>query len=254
MSNLGFIKIPLFILVVLLASGQALADPPSSFENAKTTAIELWWEIGPASFYCKCPYRLATTEEKQIVNGNLWVIGSVCGYQAKTLITKKGKPNARAMRIEWEHVVPADWIATGFGCQDQTRDECRAIDGYNEAEGDLFNLVPSVGELNADRSARLYGVVAGEERAYGACDFEVIATGEGESHVRGAAEPMASIRGDVARVWLYMSEKYGVQMNPEYRALMVSWSTADPIDEAERTRHDLIAAEMGTENRFVSGP
>ncbi len=77
---------------------------------------------------------------------------------------------------------------------------------------------PSVGELNADRSARLYGVVAGEERAYGACDFEVIATGEGEPHVRGAAEPMPSIRGDVARVWFYMSEKYGVQMNPEYRA------------------------------------
>ncbi len=254
MPKCRHIEMPLFILVVLLMSGHALADPPGSFKNAKIAALALWWEIGPTSFYCRCPYRFATTEEKQIRKGNLWVIGSVCGYEAKALITKKGKPNARAMRIEWEHVVPADWIATGFGCQDQTRAECRAIDGYEEAEGDLFNLVPSVGELNGDRSARLYGVVTGEERAYGDCDFEVIATGEGEPHIRGAAEPMPSIRGDVARVWFYMSDKYGVQMNPEYRALMESWSAADPSDEAERRRHDLIAVEMGSENLFVSGP
>ena len=254
MPKCRHIEMPLFILVVLLLSGQALADPPGSFKNAKTAALALWWEIGPVSFYCRCPYRFATTEEKQIRKGNLWVIGSVCGYEAKALITKKGKPNARAMRIEWEHVVPADWIATGFGCQDQTRDECRAIDGYEEAEGDLFNLVPSVGELNGDRSARLYDVVTGEERAYGACDFEVITTGEGEPHIRGVAEPMPSIRGDVARVWFYMSDKYGVQMTPEYRALMESWSAVDPIDEAERRRHDLIAVEMGSENLFVSSP
>jgi len=253
MPKCRYIEMPLFILIVIFLSGQAMAGPPSSFNNAKTAALGLWWEIGPSSFYCKCPYRLATTEEKAIRKGNLWVIGSVCGYEAKTLITKKGKPSARTMRIEWEHVVPADWIATGFGCRDETRAECRATDGYDEAEGDLFNLVPAVGELNGDRSARLYDVVDGEERLYGACDFEVIMTGEGESHVRGAAEPMPSIRGDVARVWFYMSGKYGVEMNPEYRALMESWSADDPIDEAERRRHDMTAAEMGWNNPFVSG-
>ncbi len=253
MSIRHLVDLPLLALVVLFFSGQASADPPNSFDNAKTAAVALWWEIGPSTLYCQCPYRLATAEEKLIRKGNLWVIGSVCGYEASDLITDKGKPNARTMRVEWEHIVPADWIATGFGCQDQTRSECRAIDGYKEAEGDLFNLVPSVGELNGDRSARLYGVVAGEDRAYGTCDFEVIATGEGELHVRGAAEPMPSIRGDVARVWLYMSGKYGVQMSPTYRTLMVLWSTADPVDEAERRRHDLIAVEMGSENPFVSG-
>ena len=111
------IEIPLLTRVALLLSGQAGADPPSNFDNAKTAAQALWWEIGPSSLYCGCPYRLATAEEKLIRKGNLWVIGSVCGYEAKTLITKKGKPNARTMRIEWEHIVPADWIATGFGCQ-----------------------------------------------------------------------------------------------------------------------------------------
>jgi deoxyribonuclease-1 len=240
-------------LIILLLSSQALAEPPSNFNNAKTAALGLWWDIGPSSFYCRCPYRLASKEEKQIRKGNLWVIGSVCGYEAKDPITSKGKPNARAMRIEWEHIVPADWIATGFGCQDKTRAECRSIDGYNEAEGDLFNLVPAVGELNGDRSARLYNIIPDEVRAYGTCDFEVVTTGEGEPHIRGAAEPMPSIRGDVARVWLYMSGRYGVKMSPEYGALMESWSAADPVDNAERIRHDIIVVKMGWKNSFVSG-
>ena len=231
----------------------ALADPPGDFGSAKDTAQELWWDVGPSSFYCHCPYRLATPEEKAIRKGNLWVIASVCGYQADDLITSKGKPNARAMRIEWEHIVPADWIATGFNCQEMKRDECRQIDGFKEAEGDLFNLVPAVGEMNGDRSARPYGLIDGEERRYGACDFEVKTTGVGEPHIRGAAEPMPSIRGDAARVWLYMHDRYGVVLSPEYKALLESWSAADPVDKAERERHGIIAKEMGWENPFVAG-
>ena len=34
------VEMPLFILVVLLLSGQALADPPDSFRNAKMCAFQ----------------------------------------------------------------------------------------------------------------------------------------------------------------------------------------------------------------------
>ena len=242
-----------FALLLSLLTLPASAEPPRDFEAGKRAAVDLWWDIGPVSFYCQCPYRFATSEEKMIRRGNLWVIGSVCGYQAHDLLSNKGKPRAQTMRIEWEHVVPADWIATGFGCQEMTRSECRAIDGFEEAEGDLFNLVPVVGELNVDRSARLYRDIPGEDRIYGRCDFEVIKTGIGEPHLRGAAEPMSSVRGDLARVWLYMSARYGLTMSVEYRALMLAWSEADPVDEAERRRHDIIAEEMGWVNPFVEG-
>lgn len=232
----------LICAVLCLASTESRADPPISFDSAKEVAIRLWWDIGPVTFYCGCPYREATPQEKNIRPGNLWVIGSVCGYQAKNPITSKGKPNARTMRIEWEHIVPADWIATGFGCREQTRSECRAIPGYDQAEGDLFNLVPSVGELNGDRSNNLYGIIDGEPREYGACDFEVAGA---------LAEPEEAVWGDVARVWLYMADRYGVMLSAAYRAMLEGWSAADPVSEAERRRHDIIANEMGWENRYV---
>ncbi|MDO6469820.1 endonuclease [Neptunomonas phycophila] len=38
---------------------------------------------------------------------------------------------------------------------------------------DLHNLVPSVGELNGDRSNFRFGMIPNEPRAYGQCDFEV---------------------------------------------------------------------------------
>lgn len=50
-----------------------------------------------------------------------------------------------------------------------------------------------------------------------------------------------------------MSDKYGVQMSATYRAMMEAWSAADPVDAAERRRHDLIAAQMGWTNPFVTG-
>ncbi len=243
-------KLTLFILYSTFPS-LTLAEPPSSFNGAKKTAVELWWEIGPITHYCSCPYRPASPEEKKLRPGNLWIESAVCGYQAKDPVTKKGKPNARAMRVEWEHVVPADWIATGFKCQEKTRKECRSISGYKEAEGDLFNLVPAIGELNGHRNARLFSEIEGEEREYGSCDFEVDTTGTGPSHLRGGAEPMPIIRGDVARVWLYMIDRYNLKLPEDYQMLMKKWSRADPIDEAERLRHAIISKTMGWKNPFV---
>jgi len=229
----------------------AVAEPPSNFSAAKRVAVELWQEIGAASFYCQCPYRPATAEEKILRRGNLWVVGSVCGYQARDLISSKGRPIAATTRIEWEHVVPADWIATGFGCQEETRSECREIEGYEEAEGDFFNLVPAIGELNQDRSARLFGEIEGERREYGSCDFEVTTDGPGEPHVRGSAEPMDSIRGDIARIWLYMIDRYSLNVGDEYRSMLNRWDERDPVDEAERVRHEVIRGKMGHRNPFV---
>jgi len=241
-------------IVLLSGLGTASAAPPTHFDSAKEDAIRLWWDIGPVSFYCECPYRPATRGEKRIRPGNLWVVGSVCGYEAHDPVYPSGRPNARTMRIEWEHVVPREWIATGFGCQDASVSDCREIDGFEEAESDLFNLVPAIGELNGDRSARPYGVIPGEPREYGSCDFEVTTDGPASvpPHLRGTTEPMPSIRGDIARIWFYIEERYGVVIDSPLRARLEQWASNDPVDERERRRHDRIADKMGWTNPFVA--
>jgi deoxyribonuclease-1 len=104
--------------------------------------------------------------------------------------------------MEREHVVPASRLGSDRVCwqKHERFPECVRDDGSL-----LHNLVPSVGELNADRSSLPYGDVPGEPRAYGACDFEVAG---------GVAEPAAVLRGDLARIYLAMDLWYGIGPTP----------------------------------------
>jgi len=111
-------------------------------------------------------------------------------------------------------------------------------------EADLHNLAPSVGELNGDRLNYPYGIVEGELREYGSCDFEV----GGDPKV---TEPMESIRGDVARAWLYMSETYNIRLSQEERAMFEAWDEADPVSSWERTRDQRIEVIQGNSNPWV---
>lgn len=227
------------------------AEPPVSFENGKDQAETLWWDIGPKSFYCGCDYREATTYEKKLQPGNLGVGGVDCPYSPRTPLTRSSKRNARIDRIEWEHVVPAEWIATGFDCQEDSRAACRKIDGFKEAEGDLFNLVPAIGEINGDRSFLLYGKDFKEKPAYGKYYFEIVMKFSGSGQDQKFAEPTETIQGDVARIWFYMENRYDIEIPLRTRATLVRWATEDPADLEECARTKKVALQIGWQNPFV---
>jgi len=69
---------------------------------------------------------------------------------------------------------------------------------------DLHNLVPSVGELNGDRSNLRFGMIPNEPRSYGLCDFEV-------DFKDRRAEPPVNRQGDIARIYFYMRDQYGLR-------------------------------------------
>ena len=75
-------------------------------------------------------------------------------------------------------------------------------------------------------------MIRGEPREYGRCDFEV-----GPSLV----EPKASIRGDIARTYLYMAWGYPdkVKLSDEERAQYEEWDQRDPITHQEVKRANI---------------
>jgi deoxyribonuclease-1 len=90
---------------------------------------------------------------------------------------------------------------------------CQPVDrAFRRIEADLHNLTPAVGELNGDRSNLPYGIVAGEPRLYGACNFEI----GGKARV---TEPREEVRGDAARIWLYMADSYKIKLGAAQRTL-----------------------------------
>ena len=218
-----------------------LPNAPGSFSSAKKKALKVVYSGRRTTFYCGCGY----TVRKQ-------VDASKCGYTPR-------KANVRSRRIEWEHVVPASAFGQHRACwkrgacpKYKTRKCCGKIDPeFRRMEADLQNLVPAVGELNADRSNYRFGNIPGEARVYGKCDFEV-------DRKRKIAEPPKSLRGDIARAYLYMHYAYkrkggksGLPLTKAQIARFVKWHRADPPDYWEKLRNLVIGRIQGGGNPLV---
>lgn len=216
-------------LSLLLAVNQP-ALSASNFTQAKQLAASLYKQH-PRSFYCDCPFLY---QGKKLVPQL-----AECGYQIR-------KQATRANRIEWEHVVPAWELGHQRSCWQQGgRKACQADPGFQQMEADLHNLVPAIGEVNADRSNLAYGIIPDENRVYGDCDFEV-------DHQARMAEPRAAIRGDIARIYLYMNDRYALNLSDSQKLLFADWHRQDPVDSWERQRDQWIQQRQGNSNPYVS--
>ena len=173
---------------------------------------------------------------------------SSCGYEPRNERTKKGKINQRARRIEWEHVMPAENFGRHFSCWRDGDPKCingkgKAFKGrkccekvskqYRIIQADMMNLVPAIGELNADRSNFRYGADVPRVGQYGKVPFQV-----DFKQRRAYINPLK--RGDVARIYLYMNQTYNIPLSKQERQLMQSWDKQDLLDEWEKERKKRI--------------
>lgn len=116
---------------------------------------------------------------------------------------------------------------------------------FKRMEADLYNLVPAIGEVNANRSNYSMDMIPGEKRNYGLCDIEI----EGRK-----VEPTEAVRGNIARTYLYMDAMYpgrGI-ISKKNRKLFETWNKSDPVDQWECERARLIEKVQGNENPYVT--
>lgn len=235
-------KISIFLFLILwpalvFAGGNTSND---SFSKSKKKLLQFVYRDHLETFYCGCPFDLG----KKIIPSDR--------YTPKRF-------TQRSERIEWEHVVPAQAFGQSFTEWREGNSECidrkgRAFRGrgcagkismeYRYMEADMYNIVPAVGEINGDRSNFSYGMIPGESREYGACDFEV---------QDRKAEPREAIRGDIARIYFYMEWAYpghGIISNKN-RKLFEAWDKADSVDAWEIERCRRIEKVQGNRNPFV---
>lgn len=211
---------------------------PANFNEAKAILREFYSQ--GQDFYCNCSFKL---EPKTYINTKS------CGLKAQGI---------RSQRIEWEHVVPASVFGQKFSEWTEGHPQClhkaqpekgrncarKASREYRQMEADLFNLMPAIGTLNAARSNFAYGEIQGEARLFGLCDFEV---------EHGIVEPRPEIRGDIARIYFYMNQRYpGFDIiNQDNQELLNRWDQDDPMDEKERLSRIKIGKLQG--NSFFTG-
>lgn len=214
------------LLFSLLSLSLAHADAPRTFREAKKAAWKIYAER-PVDFYCGCQYQGKRIDLES------------CGYRPR-------KQPKRAARVEWEHIVPAWVIGHQRQCwQHGGRKNCTANDAqFSQAEADLHNLVPVVGEVNGDRNNFGFGMLTEKPTQYGACPFVV-------DFKQRTAMPAEYSRGAIARVYLYMSERYQLRLSKQEHRLFDIWNHQYPVSEWEQWRNQRIACVQGNANPYV---
>jgi len=209
---------------------EVLPDSPSYPTAVKRMyGIHEGWH--PFTLYCGCPFQDKTPDLAACHMGDL--------------------TSSRAQRTEAEHVVPASVFGQTRPCWEAApsgkdrRNHCVQTDPvFHAFYADLHNLRPVVGAVNAARSNYPFGLVDGEARDFGRCDFEV-------AREDSRAEPTPEIRGDVARIWRYVADLYGLDLTQGQREQLQVWSAADPVDAWEVELDKQIEKQQGNSNPFV---
>jgi deoxyribonuclease-1 len=212
----------------------------TTFRKAKKLLFKVHGKRGK-TIYCSCEYK-----KKKINFAN-------CGY-------KYGKYKKRSRRLEWEHIVPAHAFGQSFPEWRDGHPKCKNRKGtykgrkcaskvnkeFKFMEADLYNLFPSVGSINATRSNfSMANITDSKANTFGNCQVKI---------ARRKVEPPNSVKGDIARIYMYMDSAYpgrGV-ISKKNRKLFEAWDKLDPVSSEECDRVLKIEQIQGNGNPFVT--
>lgn len=205
---------------------------PQNFAESKKILKKAWeMQDFTTDFYCNAPFKI-TQDGLKLTKSS--------AYSPRNKYTKKGKLNERAQTIEFEHIMPAHNFGQHLSCwrgdaKHKGRAACKDDAKFNAMEADLRNLVPAIGEINGDRNNFRYAEAPRDlaYTQYGNCrvysDFK--------AH---RFYPAAHSKGLIARTYLYMSEKYDINLSESERKLMESWDKMYPPNDYEKARDAAI--------------
>jgi deoxyribonuclease-1 len=205
MDMIRFILVLLAIFVCFCIS----AEEFTRFSTAKKHLIKTLPD-NAKSLYCGCDIK---RQGKKLVPDP-----TRCGYIARNTYTRSGKVNVRALRIEWEHIVPAWEFGHQLQCwQDGGRKNCvKTSAKFRKMEADINNLAPAIGEINADRSNYRFGMLAQTANQYGRCAVKV-------NFKQRVVEPPIYARQRIVEAYRYMQKTYNLKISKKQQQLFSAW-------------------------------
>lgn len=139
----------------------------------------------------------------------------------------------------------------------------KSLGGYNESRGgaDLHHVRPADSSVNSSRGNKLYGESGS--------NFDTSYTSSAMGRIPGGTynttyfEPFDNVKGDVARICLYVYVRWGSEY-PGYCDditnvfqsidVLLEWCALDPVDTWEMGRNEVVEAIQGNRNVFIDYP
>ncbi|MEZ4884827.1 MAG: endonuclease [Chitinophagales bacterium] len=135
--------------------------------------------------------------------------------------------------------------------------------GDEPARSDLHNIFPSKVNVNESRGSCPFGEIADSDTdqwfylntqlsSIPMTDIDLYSEKDEEDCV---FEPREKVKGDIARAIFYFYAIYQPIADAAFfnlqKQTLYEWHLADPVDETEKRRDDLIAANQGNHNPFI---
>ena len=157
---------------------------------------------------------------------------------------------------DWDH-----WCNNFGGGWNREHVWPKSLGGFgNTGPGaDLHHVRPSDQGVNSARDNQKYGNAGGGKEVFGAA---YTGKAPGGSQSAGYFEPLDNVKGDVARIILYVYVRYGGQYSScsnltnvfESMDVLLQWCALDPVDTWEMGRNEVVAAIQGNRNVFIDYP
>ena len=233
----------LFFLTLPLFAGE-------SFSTSKKELRKIY-QGHQETLYCGCKFNYK--DKKYMINKKS------CGYEPRLPLTRKGKVNQRAKRIEWEHLIPAENFGRQFKCWREGAAKCVTSKGkrykgrkcctkvnkkYRLMQADMHNLFPAIGELNGDRKNFRFDFEEAQATQYGECKFSV-------DFKQKRASVKKELRGVIARNNLYFHRHYGMKLSKQEMKKYKAWNKQYKANTWEVERNKKIKKVQGNSNPFI---
>ncbi len=137
----------------------------------------------------------------------------------------------------------------------------KSLGGFNTSGpgADLHHIRPDDYRTNGDRGNKKYGNVSGgtASKATGASGNTI-----GGYYNSTYFEPLDNVKGDVARICLYVYVRYGGSFSKcssitnvfQSVDVLLEWCEEDPVDTWEMGRNEVVADYQGNRNVFIDYP
>ena len=136
----------------------------------------------------------------------------------------------------------------------------QSLGGFTDsgAGSDLHHIRPSDSTLNSTRGNKLYGNANGGKAVYGTAVTENALGGHSGTYF----EPLDNVKGDVARICLYLYVRWADtyprcgNITNVFQSVdvLLDWCEQDPVDTWEMGRNEVVGAIQGNRNVFIDYP
>jgi endonuclease I len=184
---------------------------------------------------------------------------SICGTNALTL-ADQDSGNGGAVpcdKYNREHTIPQSWFAQ-----------------RTPMVSDAFHVLPTDKKINNVHGNQPYGETNGAVVASGNGTRYGFSSDAGVPSSIEVMEPTDEFKGDIARIYLYMSTRYGVEIGSAntaesnfvlddtnyptfkvpYLKMLLRWHNADPVSQKEIDRNNAVYARQNNRNPYVDHP